>query len=287
MDASHPSTGTLPRQWFRTDEWYNFREDPSPNVGVLLSIDETTYNGGEMGAYHPISWRHPYEGGHSWYTAMGHTIESYSEPFFLEHLAGGILWAADVPPLRSAPLPIPDVETGNIRTGYVVVTPTTNSALPNTTVSLGLVRDGVVQSQAGTTGLPLIMDASMFAEVNPAIQRNLGIAIANPMSNAAILTMTLRGSDGVPSKSRGVDSFGSPADSQVCQRSLSRNRSRRFRWQPGNRDFVASRVAGIAIFRVAFLARCPSAIMGLQQLEVLQYFLSLQSAEAGPRNLRS
>jgi hypothetical protein len=27
---------------------------------------------------------------------MGHTIESYSEPLFRAHLAGGILWAAGV-----------------------------------------------------------------------------------------------------------------------------------------------------------------------------------------------
>src|SRR5262245_48691985 len=76
-DASHPSSETLPREWMRTDEWYNFREYPRPDVGVLLTIDENSYSGGEMGANHPISWRHPYEGGRAWYTAMGHTIESY------------------------------------------------------------------------------------------------------------------------------------------------------------------------------------------------------------------
>jgi type 1 glutamine amidotransferase len=196
-DASHPSSETLPREWMRTDEWYNFRQDPRPDVGVLLTIDESTYSGGEMGSYHPISWRHPYEGGRAWYTAMGHTIESYSEPFFLVHVAQGIVWAADVQPLRAAPLPIRDVEMGNIRTGYIVFSPNTDSELPSTTVTFGLVSNGEVKSQAGIVGLPLTTDASLFVELNSAINRNVGVAVANPGGTAATLTVTLRGSDGL------------------------------------------------------------------------------------------
>ncbi|MEY4822570.1 MAG: Trehalose utilization, partial [Planctomycetota bacterium] len=29
-----------------------------------------------------------------WYTGGGHTSESYTEPLFLKHIEGGILWAA-------------------------------------------------------------------------------------------------------------------------------------------------------------------------------------------------
>ena len=56
-----------------------------------------------MGAVHPIAWQHAYDGGRGWYTAGGHTIESYSEPLFLGHLLGGILWAAgyDLPKFDS------------------------------------------------------------------------------------------------------------------------------------------------------------------------------------------
>jgi type 1 glutamine amidotransferase len=46
-----------------------------------------------MGADHPIAWFHTYEGGRSFYTALGHTRESYSEPAFLAHVEGGIEWA--------------------------------------------------------------------------------------------------------------------------------------------------------------------------------------------------
>jgi cytochrome c len=98
VDATHVSTRHLPAEWRRTDEWYNFREDPSPAVRVLIQIDETTYSGGRMGAHHPISWCHAYDGGRAWYTAMGHTTESYQDPLFLSHLLEGIRWAAGATP---------------------------------------------------------------------------------------------------------------------------------------------------------------------------------------------
>jgi len=94
VDPTHPSTTSLPASWTRTDEWYNFRDGPGPNINVLINLDETTYSGGEMGASHPAAWYHTFEGGRAWYTALGHTEESYSEPLFLEHLLAGIRWAA-------------------------------------------------------------------------------------------------------------------------------------------------------------------------------------------------
>lgn len=94
VDPTHPSTATLPVSITRIDEWYNFRDPLPTGIGVLITIDETSYTGGTMGAVHPISWSHTYDGGRAWYTAMGHTVESYSDPLFVAHLAGGILWAA-------------------------------------------------------------------------------------------------------------------------------------------------------------------------------------------------
>jgi type 1 glutamine amidotransferase len=93
-DRSHPSTRGVPALWMRTDEWYDFASDPRGSVHVLATIDESTYSGGTMGADHPIAWCHSFKGGRAWYTAGGHTIESYSEPAFRRHLLGGILWAA-------------------------------------------------------------------------------------------------------------------------------------------------------------------------------------------------
>lgn len=94
-DKQHPSTSFLPDPWVRTDEWYNFRENPRPKVHVLARLDESTYEGGSM-SDHPIAWCHEYEGGRAWYTEMGHTEESFSEPLYLRHLLGGILTAAGV-----------------------------------------------------------------------------------------------------------------------------------------------------------------------------------------------
>jgi len=89
-----PSTKGLPGSWERTDEWYNFRSNPRGAVEVLATLDEATYSGGAMGADHPISWCQEVDGGRSWYTAMGHTAESYTEPLFRLHLLGGIESAA-------------------------------------------------------------------------------------------------------------------------------------------------------------------------------------------------
>jgi type 1 glutamine amidotransferase len=93
-DAKHPSTRHLPRRWTRIDEWYDFRSNPRGSVHVLATLDESTYTGGTMGPDHPIAWCHPYRGGRAWYTAGGHTIESFAEPAFRKHLLGGILWAS-------------------------------------------------------------------------------------------------------------------------------------------------------------------------------------------------
>jgi type 1 glutamine amidotransferase len=92
-DRSHPSTAHLPGEWRRTDEWYDFREPLDPGVSVLLSLDESSYDGGQMGE-HPIAWYHEYGGGRAWYTGFGHTDDTFREPLVLEHLLGGIEWAA-------------------------------------------------------------------------------------------------------------------------------------------------------------------------------------------------
>jgi uncharacterized protein len=92
-DRANQSTNMLPPLWVRTDEWYNFASNPRGKVHILLTIDESTYKGGTMGVDHPIAWYHAYDGGRAWYTAMGHTSESYYEPLFLAHLWGGITYA--------------------------------------------------------------------------------------------------------------------------------------------------------------------------------------------------
>jgi uncharacterized protein len=91
VDKNHPATKDLPDVWERFDELYNFKY-LNPNVKVLIKIDEHSYTGGENGDNHPMAWYHEYEGGRAFYTELGHTEESYSEPLYLKHILGGIRW---------------------------------------------------------------------------------------------------------------------------------------------------------------------------------------------------
>lgn len=91
LDEKHISCRHLPDRWTRTGEWYNFYAF-QPGLKILLNLDESTYEGGTNGPAHPFAWCHEYENGRSFYTAIGHTIESFSEPLFIQHLKGGIMW---------------------------------------------------------------------------------------------------------------------------------------------------------------------------------------------------
>ncbi|MFW6725107.1 ThuA domain-containing protein [Streptomyces sp. MAR4 CNY-716] len=95
-DPAHPSTAGLPAEWVRTDEWYNFTANPREKVHVLATLDESTYNPGPdaMGDDHPIAWCSDYDGGRTWYTALGHQPEHYDESQLRQHILGGIQWAA-------------------------------------------------------------------------------------------------------------------------------------------------------------------------------------------------
>ena len=104
-DGVHPSTRDLPARWTRVDEWYDFATNPRERVHVLATVDEATYPGGTMGPDHPIAWCRFFDGGRSWYTAMGHTAESYADPAFLSHLLGGIRFAAGYPDCDPIPRP--------------------------------------------------------------------------------------------------------------------------------------------------------------------------------------
>ncbi|MFF8972905.1 ThuA domain-containing protein [Streptomyces sp. NPDC014995] len=93
-DHDHPATRHLPPVWDFTDEWYDFRTNPRHRVHVLATADESSYEGGGMGADHPLVWCREQGAGRVFYTALGHTAEAYHDPDFLAHLRGGIDWAA-------------------------------------------------------------------------------------------------------------------------------------------------------------------------------------------------
>jgi cytochrome c len=90
---NHWATKGMPDEFERTDEFYAFK-DISPKINVVLKIDEKSYIGGKNGDNHPMSWYQEFNGGRSFYTAMGHTDETYSEPLFLNHIWAGINYTA-------------------------------------------------------------------------------------------------------------------------------------------------------------------------------------------------
>lgn len=93
-DAQNPATTQLPTRWRIRDEWYAFQSNPRANVHVLLSLDEDSYAPGvaNMNGDHPIAWCHEFDGGRAFYTALGHTSESYADPLFMGQLAGAVGW---------------------------------------------------------------------------------------------------------------------------------------------------------------------------------------------------
>jgi cytochrome c len=89
----HWATKGMPQEFEHTDEFYSFK-NISKNINVVLKIDEKSYKGGKNGDDHPMSWYQEYDGGRSFYTALGHTNESYADPLLMNHIYAGIQYAA-------------------------------------------------------------------------------------------------------------------------------------------------------------------------------------------------
>jgi Trehalose utilisation len=104
-DRVHDATKTLPEYWSRTDHWYNFTANVRGVSHVLNTIVEDPFTpqpqgntvdgieGGTMGFDHPLSWCKDYQGGRSFYTALGNTVGAY-DASLTRLLRGGISWAA-------------------------------------------------------------------------------------------------------------------------------------------------------------------------------------------------
>ncbi|MBC6993475.1 ThuA domain-containing protein [Neolewinella lacunae] len=92
LEKDHWATQGMPDTFKRTDEFYAFR-NISKHIHPVLEIDNESYVGGSNPDFHPMSWYQEFDGGRSFYTAMGHTDETYSEPLFLDHLWAGINYA--------------------------------------------------------------------------------------------------------------------------------------------------------------------------------------------------
>jgi type 1 glutamine amidotransferase len=94
VDAKHPATAKLPKTIERNDEWYYYN-DFDPTMRVLVTIDPKSIGDGEADVNpNPLVWCHEFGGGRVFYSALGHTDESWSEPYLVDLMSGALRYAA-------------------------------------------------------------------------------------------------------------------------------------------------------------------------------------------------
>ena len=72
------------------EEFYTFRENPRPNVHVLLSLDAASV--GAQGDY-PLAWTQQIGRGRSYYNALGHFDTTWHDSGFQSQVVNAIRWA--------------------------------------------------------------------------------------------------------------------------------------------------------------------------------------------------
>lgn len=226
-DHKHEATKHLPEQWKRTDEWYSFKK-MNPEVEVLMTIDEKTYKGGKNGDNHPMSWYHNYDGGRAFYTALGHTKESFTEPDFLKLILGGIKYAIgknenlDYSKARTLPVPEEDRFSKTMLSSGVFYEPTEMTILPNLDILIAQRRGEIMlyKKETGAVKQVGFLDAYFKANV--------------PKVNAEEGVMGIQ-ADPDFEKNHYVFVFYSPADTSV-------NRLSRFKFENDTLDLKTEQV---------------------------------------------
>ncbi len=105
IDRNFPGMERWASRQIWTDEWYQYRQPAlSDDLHYLIKVDESTYDPSRklrdgsttdgMGEFHPIAWYHEYDGGRAFYTGLGHIDAIYKDQAYLDHVYGGIYWAA-------------------------------------------------------------------------------------------------------------------------------------------------------------------------------------------------
>ncbi len=96
-DTPHPVMKDVPASFIiPDDEWYTFDKSPRPNVHVLASVDESTYEPAseiKMGD-HPVIWVNPTKKARNVYFLIGHSSKLYETEAFTTLFANAINWAS-------------------------------------------------------------------------------------------------------------------------------------------------------------------------------------------------
>jgi uncharacterized protein len=106
IESSASGVGSnLAPGWTMNDEWYSFAKSARlTGANVVATLDESSYTPGAsrfggppltMGADHPIAWTRCIGKGRSFYSAIGHRPETYSDSNHLKLLEQAVAWAAD------------------------------------------------------------------------------------------------------------------------------------------------------------------------------------------------
>ena len=92
------------------DEFYQYKPESisRDRIHVLLSVDTEKSDlgpqrGMEKNGDYPLAWCRQVGKGRSFYTALGHREDVWTNPKFQEHLLGGIKWALGLEPGDATP----------------------------------------------------------------------------------------------------------------------------------------------------------------------------------------
>ncbi|WP_435354463.1 ThuA domain-containing protein [Emticicia sp. SJ17W-69] len=93
LDKTFPASAHFPETFEKTDEFYDFKSLKKDILKFIVRVDESSYQMGKMGDFHPMAWYHEFDGGKAFYSNYGHTPETFTEPLITEHFWQGLKWA--------------------------------------------------------------------------------------------------------------------------------------------------------------------------------------------------
>jgi type 1 glutamine amidotransferase len=84
-----------PQPW--REEWYQFRSALPGDADVVLWGDPANYGSEGSETRFPLAWGREFDGGRTWYTALGHEPGAFEAPFMEEHLREGLRFVLRIP----------------------------------------------------------------------------------------------------------------------------------------------------------------------------------------------
>jgi len=100
VDNKHPSISGIPSPWILKEELYVMKNlNPAIHILMVSDFSSPYFKSSQpmpetFGKVFPCVWTNNYDGGHQWFTALGHDKGCYSDPVFKKHILGGLVWLA-------------------------------------------------------------------------------------------------------------------------------------------------------------------------------------------------